>query len=116
MMKKIAKAAEKLTLAWTSSDESVATVDETGTVTAIAAGEAEITATVKDTEMQDVCVITVIVSAKELKVPDTLEVKLNDTDEKPQSKRNASRKMRPTFRLISLQAMRKSPPSIRTAR
>ena len=31
--------------------------------------------------MQDVCVITVIVSAKELKVPDTLEVKLNDTDE-----------------------------------
>ena len=78
---KIAKAAEKLTLAWTSSDESVATVDETGTVTAVAAGEAEITAAVKDTEMQDVCVITVIVSAKELKVPDTLEVKLNDTDE-----------------------------------
>lgn len=78
---KIAKAAEKLTLAWTSSDESVATVDETGTVTAIAAGEAEITATVKDTEMQDVCVITVKVSAKELKVPDTLEVKLNDTNE-----------------------------------
>ena len=78
---KIAKAAEKLTLAWTSSDESVATVDETGTVTAIAAGEAEITAAVKDTEMQDICVITVKVSAKELKVPDTLEVKLNDTDE-----------------------------------
>lgn len=78
---KIAKAAEKLSLAWTSSDESVATVDETGTVTAIAAGEAEITAAVKDTEMQDVCVITVKVSAKELKVPDTLEVKLNDTDE-----------------------------------
>lgn len=78
---KIAKAAEKLTLAWTSSDESVATVDETGTVTAVAAGEAEITSTVKDTEMQDVCVITVKVSAKELKVPDTLDVKLNDTDE-----------------------------------
>ena len=78
---KIAKAAEKLTLAWTSSDERVATVDETGTVTAVAAGEAEITAAVKDTEMQDVCVITVKVSAKELKVPDTLDVKLNDTDE-----------------------------------
>lgn len=78
---KIAKAAEKLTLAWTSSDESIATVDETGTVTAVADGEAEITATVKDTEMQDVCVITVKVSAKELKVPDTLDVKLNDTDE-----------------------------------
>ena len=78
---KIAKAAEKLTLAWTSSDESVATVDETGTVTAVAAGEAEITAAVKNSEMQDVCVITVKVSAKELKVPDTLDVKLNDTDE-----------------------------------
>lgn len=78
---KIAKAAEKLTLAWTSSDESVATVDETGTVTAVAAGEAEITARVKETEMQDVCVITVKVSAKELKVPDILDVKLNDTDE-----------------------------------
>lgn len=78
---KIVKAAEKLTLAWTSSDESVATVDETGTVTAVAAGEAEITAAVKDTEMQDVCVITVKVSAKELKVPDTLDVKLSDTDE-----------------------------------
>ena len=78
---KLAKAASKLTVEWTSSDESVATVDETGTVTAVAAGEAEITAAVKDTEMQDVCVITVKVSAKELKVPDTLEVKLNDTDE-----------------------------------
>ena len=78
---KVAKAAEKLTIEWTSSDESVATVDETGTVTAVAAGEAEITAAVKDTEMQDVCVITVKVSAKELKVPDTLDVKLNDTDE-----------------------------------
>lgn len=78
---KLAKAASKLTVEWTSSDESVATVDETGTVTAIAAGEAEITAAVKDTEMQDICVITVKVSAKELKVPDTLEVKLNDTDE-----------------------------------
>ena len=78
---KLAKAASKLTVEWTSSDESVATVDETGTVTAVAAGEAEITAAVKDTEMQDVCVITVKVSAKELKVPDTLEVKLNDTNE-----------------------------------
>lgn len=41
---KVAKAAEKLTIEWTSSDESVATVDETGTVTAVAAGEATITA------------------------------------------------------------------------
>lgn len=78
---KLAKAASKLTVEWTSSDESVATVDATGMVVAVSAGETEITATVKDTEMQDVCVITVKVSAKELKVPDTLDVKLNDTDE-----------------------------------
>ena len=78
---KVANAAEKLTIEWTSSDKSVATVDATGMVVAVSAGEAEITATVKDTEMQDVCVITVKVSAKELKVPDTLDVKLNDTDE-----------------------------------
>lgn len=78
---KLAKAVSKLTVEWTSSDESVATVDATGMVVAVSAGEAEITAAVKDTKMQDVCVITVKVSAKELKVPDTLEVKLNDTDE-----------------------------------
>ena len=71
---KIAKAAEKLTLAWTSSDESVATVHETGTVTAVAAGEAEITAAVKDTEMQDVCVITVKVSGTFNSFADTLTV------------------------------------------
>ncbi len=46
---KVAKAAEKLTIEWTSSDESVATVDETGTVTAVAAGEANVTASVKRT-------------------------------------------------------------------
>ena len=47
---KVAKAAEKLTIEWTSSDESVATVNETGTVTAVAAGEANVTASVKDAD------------------------------------------------------------------
>ena len=78
---KITKAAEKLTLAWTSSDESVATVDETGTVTAVAAGEAEITATVTDSEMSAVCKVTVKVAAKDITVPDNLDVKLNDGNE-----------------------------------
>lgn len=36
---KIAEAASKLNLTWTSSDETVATVDETGLVTAVGAGE-----------------------------------------------------------------------------
>ena len=45
---KLAKAASKLTVEWTSSDESVATVDATGMVVAVSAGEADITASVTD--------------------------------------------------------------------
>ena len=37
----IAKAAAKLTLVWSSSDETVATVDQTGLVTAVGGGEAD---------------------------------------------------------------------------
>ena len=48
---KLAKAASKLTVEWTSSDESVATVDATGVVVAVSAGEADITASVTDSEM-----------------------------------------------------------------
>ena len=70
----------KTTLEWSSSDESVALVDETGSVTAVAAGEATITATVKDTELSAACAVTVKVTANELTVPDVLEIKLNDTD------------------------------------
>lgn len=78
---KIAKAAEKLTLAWTSSDESVATVDATGMVVAVSAGETDITANVKDSEMSAVCKVTVKVAAKDITVPDNLDVKLNDGNE-----------------------------------
>lgn len=42
---KLASAAAKLTLTWESSDEDVATVDETGQVTAVGAGTADITVT-----------------------------------------------------------------------
>ena len=70
----------KTEIEWSSSDESVATVDETGSVTAVAAGEATITATVKDTEMSAACTVMVKVTANELTVPDVLEIKLNDTD------------------------------------
>lgn len=78
---KVAKAAEKLTIEWTSSDESVATVDATGMVVAVSAGEADITASVKDSEMSAVCKVTVKVTAKDITVPDSLDVKLNDGNE-----------------------------------
>ena len=78
---KVAKAAEKLTIEWTSSDESVATVDATGMVVAVSAGEADITASVTDSEMSAVCKVTVKVAAKDITVPDDLDVKLNDGNE-----------------------------------
>ena len=78
---KLAKAASKLTVEWTSSDESVATVDATGMVAAVSAGEADITASVTDSEMSAVCKVTVKVAAKDITVPDSLDVKLNDGNE-----------------------------------
>lgn len=78
---KLAKAASKLTVAWTSSDESVATVDATGMVVAVSAGEADITASVTGSEMSAVCKVTVKVAAKDITVPDNLDVKLNDGNE-----------------------------------
>ena len=78
---KLAKAASKLTVAWTSSDESVATVDATGMVVAVSAGEADITASVTDSEMSAVCKVTVKVTAKDITVPENLDVKLNDENE-----------------------------------
>ena len=78
---KLAKAASKLTVEWTSSDESIATVDATGMVVAVSAGEADITASVTDSEMSAVCKVTVKVAAKDITVPDNLDVKLNDGNE-----------------------------------
>ena len=78
---KLAKAASKLTVEWTSSDESVATVDATGMVVAVSAGEADITASVTDSEMSAVCKVTVKEAAKDITVPDNLDVKLNDGNE-----------------------------------
>lgn len=50
--------AEDKTVTWESSDESIATVDETGLVTAVAVGTATITA--KSGEQQGTCEVTVI--------------------------------------------------------
>lgn len=45
---KLAEAASKLTLVWTSTDETVATVDETGLVTAVGPGEADVSVSIKN--------------------------------------------------------------------
>ena len=45
---------------WTSSDESIATVDATGLVTGVAAGEATITVTSNETGISNSCAITVV--------------------------------------------------------
>lgn len=79
---KVAKAAEKLTIEWTSSDESVATVDETGTVTAVAAGEADITAAVQDADISSVTHVKVVILPTGVDAPDTLELYTNGESEK----------------------------------
>lgn len=75
---KIAKAAEKLALEWTSSNEEIATVDETGMVTAVSAGEADITAKIHDTEITAVCAITVEIKADGVTAPEAMEFTVGD--------------------------------------
>ena len=74
---KVAKAAEKLTIEWTSSDESVATVDETGTVTAVAAGEADVTASVKDADIAASTHIKVVVTPTGVVAPESIDLVTN---------------------------------------
>lgn len=79
---KVAKAAEKLTIEWTSSDESVATVDETGTVTAVAAGEANITASVKDSDIAASTHIKVVVTPTGVAAPESIDLVTNGENTK----------------------------------
>lgn len=74
---KVTKAAEKLTIEWTSSDESVATVDETGTVTAVAAGEANVTASVKDADIAASTHIKVVVTPTGVVAPESIDLVTN---------------------------------------
>ena len=71
---KIAEAAEKLTLEWTSSNEDVATVDENGMVTAIGAGEADITASIKDANISSTTHVKVVILPTDVDAPDALEL------------------------------------------
>lgn len=75
---KIAKAAEKLTLEWATSDETVATVDETGLVTAVGAGKADITVRISEREITAVCAITVEIKADGVNAPEAMEFTVGD--------------------------------------
>lgn len=79
---KVAKAAEKLTIEWTSSDENVATVDETGTVTAVAAGEADVTASVKDADIAASTHIKVVVTPTGVVAPESIDLVANGENTK----------------------------------
>ncbi len=73
----LAEAAGKLDLVWTSSDEAVATVDETGLVTAVGAGTAQIQVSAEDGDLSDCCLVTVVVPAEGIIVPDRLDLVVN---------------------------------------
>lgn len=73
----LAEAAEKLELIWTSDDETVASVDENGLVTAVGAGETTIRVSARNGELSGICVVTVVVTARDLVVPDALELVMN---------------------------------------
>ena len=64
----VQKATEDLELTWVSSDEKVATVDAEGNVTAVEAGEADVTLTAKSekTELSATCHITVTAPEEEI--------------------------------------------------
>lgn len=79
---KIAEAAAKLTLVWESSDESVVTVDETGLATAVGGGEADITVSIQDANIQSVCHVTVTVPLESIEAPEGLELVINGEDTK----------------------------------
>ena len=76
----IAKAAEGLALVWESDNEDVATVDENGNVTAVGGGEANITVSIKDANIQSVCKITVDVALEDIEAPEDMVLVINHED------------------------------------
>ena len=80
---KIAEAADKLTVEWSSSDESIVTVDADGVVTAVSAGEAYVTATVKDKDgLTATTLVRVAVTPTGVEAPETLELVTNGENAK----------------------------------
>lgn len=83
---KMAEATAALELEWASSNEEVATVDESGLVTAVDVGEAEITVSVKDQELSATCKVTVENPVKDIEVPEELEFTVGDEAKKIEAK------------------------------
>lgn len=79
---KIAEAASKLNLTWSSSDEEVATVDETGLVTAVGAGEADITVSVSDANISSTTHVKVVITPTGVEAPDSIELVTNGENSK----------------------------------
>lgn len=68
-------------IAWTSSDETVATVDNDGKVTAVSKGNATITATTKDKRCKAECVVSVYVPVTEIKLDKSkLDLSIGSTE------------------------------------
>lgn len=79
---KIAEAASKLNLTWASSDETVATVDETGLVTAVGAGEADVTVSVADANISSTTHVKVVITPTGVEAPDSIELVTNGENSK----------------------------------
>ena len=80
---KIAEAADKLTVEWSSSDEAIVTVDAEGNVTAVDAGEAYVTAIVKDKDgLTATTLVRVAVTPTGVEAPETLELVTNGENTK----------------------------------
>lgn len=79
---KIAEAASKLNLTWISSDETVATVDETGLVTAVGAGEADVTVSVADANISSTTHVKVVITPTGVEAPDSIELVTNGENSK----------------------------------
>lgn len=78
----VAKAVEKLTLTWTSSDESVVTVDDTGMVTAVGAGEADVTVTAEKLNLSSTTHVKVVILPEGLSAPESMTLELNGENTK----------------------------------
>lgn len=79
---KIAEAASKLTIEWTSSDEEVVTVDATGLIAAVGAGEADVTASAKDVNISSTTHVKVVITPTGVEAPETLELVTNGENSK----------------------------------
>ncbi|MGI5888611.1 MAG: Ig-like domain-containing protein [Oscillospiraceae bacterium] len=82
--KAVSRAAEKIQMQWESSNDEVVSVDSSGSVTGLSAGDAYITlyATVNGSTDTSICHVTVKVDATGITAPETLELIINYSETK----------------------------------